>query len=543
MAEGETGPRGLGELLTGSDMSVGIDQIGDCCMFSDMDGDDDWEDIRERMIRDSCAYYAQEMLTTKITPQFPDGKFVVGPHHIKWDAIVALCRKICILAARGHGKTAYWTFAYPIWKADSIPNGTGYIFSDTQDQASKILETIKLEIEENPKLKHLLPRKRSKRRWGTRAIKLSNGHTIYARGYNTSFRGGHPDWIVIDDGLNDETMFSETTRNKQISTFVSAITPMLMAHTQIIIVGTPFFDGDLYTKIKNTPSYAFFEFPALDENDNPLWPEMYSKAALDEALVDMGPIAFTREYLCQPISDDMSLFPSYLFKGEPVEQPTVCLGMPRKFWAGMGIDTVAMGVDFALSASVKADWTVVFTMGMDKLGNRWIMDIRREQGMEYQHQLSLITEVARLYRPGVIFLESNQMQRIFGDELIRTTDLPIIEFTTGVEKHALDKGVPGLRIILENKKVRIPRGDEASVEMTNRWRDEMKCFTWKDGKLEGVGSNDDMVMSFWLCEQALQFGGLQFGFEGDSTGLPEEKPEEEDVDEYDDDDDGGDVPW
>ena len=88
------------------------------------------------------------------------------------------------------------------------------------------------------------------------------------------------------------------------------------------------------------------------------------------------------------------------------------------------------------------------------------------------------------------------MQRIFGDELIRTSDLPIKKFHTGVQKHSLDKGVPSLRVLLENGKFRIPRGDARSVELTDIWIDEMRSFTWHDGKLASVGGHDDTVMAY-----------------------------------------------
>jgi len=229
-------------------------------------------------------------------------------------------------------------------------------------------------------------------------------------------------------------------------------------------------------------------------------------------------VRFTREFQCEPIGDDMSLFPGWLFTGEPVEQPTVKLGMPKSFWDNIGVSAY-MGVDFAMSSTVAADFTVVWTMGVDKAGNRWIMDIQREKGLGFQDQLGLINSVARKYDPGLIFLEANQMQRIFGDELIRTTDLPIKQFITSAQhKNALDRGVPSIRVLLENKKFRIPRGDARSVELTDIWISEMRAFTWSDGKLQSVGTHDDTVMATWICDQAIRQGSFGFSFGADEDG-------------------------
>ena len=193
----------------------------------------------------------------------------------------------------------------------------------------------------------------------------------------------------------------------------------------------------------------------------------------------------------------------------------MCLGQSKEFWDSLGVSAF-MGVDFAMSTTVSADYTVIWTMGTDKLGNRWLMDVQREKGLGFQDQLSLILGTARKYDPGLIFLEANQMQRIFGDELIRTTDLPIKQFvTTAVNKNALDKGVPSLRVLLENKKFRIPRGDARSVEITDEWINEMRSFTWADGKLQSVGTHDDTVMACWICDQAIRQGAFGYSFGAD----------------------------
>jgi hypothetical protein len=180
--------------------------------------------------------------------------------------------------------------------------------------------------------------------------------------------------------------------------------------------------------------------------------------------------------------------------------------MPAKYWRAMDV-TIFMGVDFAISASTQADFTVIWLMGVDPRGNRWIIDIFKAKGMPYRMQRSKIIEYGRRYQPALIFLESNQMQRIFGDELVLDTDLPIKKFnTTGLEKHSLEKGLPSIRTLLEARKFRIPRGDERSVRLTNEWIGEMAAFIFDGGKVVSVGKHDDMAMACWICDQAIRTG-------------------------------------
>jgi intein/homing endonuclease len=419
----------------------------------------------------------------------------------------------------------FWSFAYPIWRAyNHRPGQTKgrhsiFIFSATAAQAEIILENIRTELETNPKLSHLVPTRKTLG-WSSRDLRLANGYWIRARGYGTKVRGGHPQDIVVDDGLNDETIYSPTVRQKQIDYFLSAIVNMVHPKGRIIVVGTPFTVDDLYGVLAENPAYTFRAYQALTQDGLALFPERYSLADLAAKKIEIGPIRFAREFLCQALHDDMSLFPHRLFIGDPVEQPLVKLGMPLAFWMEAGITSVYTGVDFALSANVGADFTVIFTIGLDGVGNRWILDIRRFHGMPYQEQKSQIIEVGRLYQPGLIVCEANQAQRIFGDTLITETDLPILCYTTGVEKHALDKGVPGLRILFENRKYRIPRGDARSVELTNQWAHELTAFTWHEGKLASLTGHDDLPMANWLCEVGIGRGAFTFSMGLDTMPDP-----------------------
>jgi hypothetical protein len=514
---------GLGEVFSNQEWDITDEELNERIVetVSNESADPGWDDVTWQMIQSSCAFFAQEVLRGPPEPPYL-GRFWINEHHEEWDDMLHESRRICVMAPRDHGKTFFFDFAYPIWQAVLNPGKSGFIFSSTQDQAKRILSDIIEEIETNPQLEFLIPKRKDK--WSANMIRLSNGHRIYARGFGTRVRGAHPCWIVVDDGLNDETAYSETVREKQINYFFTAITNMIIPGGQIVVVGTPFHNDDLYKKLAENDQYLFRRYVALNEaTKEALWPERYSYESLLIRKGEIGSLRFTREFLCSPIADEMSLFPSYLFKGAPVEQFQLRLGMPQKYWDEVGIAESYMGVDFALSSNVGADFTVVFVMGVDKNGNRWIMDIKRVKGLPYHEQLSLINQLGRRYRLALILLESNQMQRIFGDELIRETDLPVQKFNTGSEKHTLDRGVPSLRILLENKKIRIPRGDKYSVEQTDKWIEEMNAITFQEGKIQSVAAHDDTVMACWLCDQAIRAGGMNFTFGDEYVTKAKEK--------------------
>lgn len=501
--------------------------------------------LKDEMMRESCAFFASEILSGPQQAPY-NGRFIASEHHIAWDKLLESPR-LCVLAPRNHGKTYFFSFAYPIWKAFYGPGKEGYIFSATDKQAERILEDVKEEIETNPKLSHLCPANKIKN-WTSKRITLANGHTIRARGYGTKTRGAHPDWIVVDDGLNDEDATSEAIRTKHNDYFFQAITPMINPGGEIRVVGTPFHAADLYGELAQSTIYAFAKTPAIQADGTALWPERFCLNRKDLAILksrgiealcledvqeEIGSIRFTREFLCEPVSDSMSIFPKRLFHQGETLQYMLKLGQSREYYVeNCGVTSFYCGFDFAMSSSTSADYTVGIVVGVDTKGNRWVVDIQRHKGLPYGQQKGLINALGRKYDCDLIYLEANQMQRIFGDELIRETDLPIYKFiTSGVKKdngrqptgntHTMNKntlegGVPQLRVLFENSKVRVPYGDARSVNIVDIWITEMQAFTWLQGKLQGVGQHDDTVMAFWIANAAARTGGSM------STGVDED---------------------
>lgn len=456
-------------------------------------------------------------------PEAPyNGRFFVAQHHQEWSDLINKHKQLCINAARDSGKSYFYTLAYPIWQAERHPNRRGFILSGSQPQAERILLDIQNEIENNPNLKHLLPENRDRTMWSTKQMRLANGHEIYARGYGTKVRGAHPVWLVVDDGLNDEDAYSERVREKNINYFYSALRNMVVPGGQTIVIGTPYHQADLYAALSKNKQWHFARYPAIidynTKHERAMWPERYPLEALYKRREEIGNIRFAREMLCLPVADDMSLFPSHFFKGE-VELHHTKLGMPLEDWKHKGLKAIFVGVDFALSANVGADYTVIWTMGVDEKGTRWIIDIQREHGMSFNEQKQLIVDTAKKYKPALVYLESNQSQRIFGDELIRETDLPVKHFHTTAEKHELEKGIPALRLLFENRKIRIPKADSSAMGPTpvDVWMDEMRNMTFAQGKVMSTGSHDDTVMAFWICNKAIEAANFSFTFGSDAT--------------------------
>lgn len=524
-----------------------------------------WGRRYTRMLKLSLAFYASEVLRGPLNRDGQVTPFLLGPHHLRWSEIVYAKHRILSLAARDHGKSYFWCFAYPLWMADRVaPGRVGYIFSSTATTAADHLSKIRDELYgggenggPNPKLQHLLPLKIDSRN----RLKFANGSEIRARGFGTRVRGGHPLWAVADDVGNDEWIYSGTVREKAIDYFLSAIRPMIVPEGQLIVVGTPFHAQDLYATLERTGVYHTVKDPAISPDGVILWPQRYSAERLNSTRKELAnALRFSREYLCQPISDESSLFPNYLFEAPGIKQP-YSLGLPGEVWEEKGAIVYA-GVDLALSSSASADYFVFFALAVLPNGDRYIVDIVRRKGLGFQAQLDLIISLSKKYAAGLVFCEANQYQRVVTDEVIRTSDVPIKAFyTTGkrkvtslrlgmsqtysAAKNAFDQGVPSLRMLFENGKIKIPYAPD-SRPIIDQWIAEMRSFGWADGKLQGVGSHDDTVMAMWIADHAARVGSVSFSFgneeDEDAGNLAYEinDPDEDEIDFFGG---GGDDDW
>jgi hypothetical protein len=292
----------------------------------------------------------------------------------------------------------------------------------------------------------------------------------------------------------------------------------------VVAHNTPMHNADLYGKIEETGRYWVKDFPALNEDGEPLFPERYSKEALADKAQELGPTRFAREFLVRPLTDEASLFPSHLFTGSDVRLPYK-LGLPASYWEERGMLRY-VGVDIAISAEIGSDYFVIFTAAVDRHGKRWIVDIVRERGMPYQAQKDAIRDAYHKYLPEIIHIEANQAQRVWADDLTQENSLPIRKFFTSgtagsqpiqdwkkgmtqltVNKHHLDRGIPALRLSLENRRWRIPRGDERAIEMTDIWMGELQCMSLQDGKVVSVGEHDDTCLATWMCDTAIRLSG------------------------------------
>lgn len=476
-------------------------------------------------------------LTYFITSVLPD--FQLGWHHLEWGDLVHRYNKLCIEAARDHGKSYYFSNAYAAWqlykyskpkkmiysKRPSKSNSNrGYLFSFSLQQSVDLMEILKGTIEGNDILRErLFPDSRNSGAWASTNIVCKNGARLTCKGFGSSVRGAHPYWIVVDDGLKDNVIYSQLQRQKSIDYFHSVIMNMLVPGGQIIVVGTPFHASDLYGDLKSKSKAAtgsdkgwfVIEYPAIFPDGRILWSARWGFNDLMEKKTTQGNIIFSRENLCRPITNESSIFPLKILERSLLRMENYTLVRSRDDFP-MKFNKVVVGCDFAISSNVGADYAVFTVWGVDdETGERWLLYFYREKGKTFHEQMQVLKGINVRFRPDTFVMEQNVMQQIFVQESDKQ-GLPVVGHTTGIDKYDLKTGWPGLAIDFERGKIHIPIGDKYSQDVKDLIFTDLGSVAFTDHGLESVGEHDDISSSFWLAKLAANLitTGFKYTFLG-----------------------------
>jgi phage terminase large subunit-like protein len=450
-----------------------------------------------------CIFFGNRYFQHLITQNSP-------PFHLSLIDIVEHSGhdRISILAPRGHAKSTWLSIIYPIWKIATNREIKIIIVSDTGDQAGMFLRAIKDELEANERLIedfgtfYQKPASGSPNVWRAcdiTVIRYSRAKepTIVCGGTGKRIIGRRADLIIVDDPLNEENTENEKQRQKTLRWFRKTLTPIVNPDTgKIVVIGTRKHPQDLHSELGKNPRYRQFVFRALgDDGETPLWPERWPKERLLREKEEIGSLVFAQEYQNEPISEETAYF-----RREWIER---CLCSGSRMAAGYSGDMpvftgwdLSVVTDRARAEEHDTDYTVGITIALGDDGTRHVLDIYRERGLTPSQILDVMKTKAGNFKPTVIAIENNLFQSLYEQQLISTTDLPVVGHTTGREKMDVYKGVPSLSVLFENGKYRLPCGDERSRAMVDILANELVGL--------GVEAHDDTVMALWIAECAIR---------------------------------------
>lgn len=445
----------------------------------------------------------------------------LGWRNLEWGNLTQLYPWSSYLCGRGSGKTMCWSYAFILWRLWSYcrpvvwaPNTidnqnrkeTCYItnnFTLAKVQISKVRE----EIELNDLLKEKL-NPNNKATLGDTGIETETGSILHVRGKDSMIRGLHVGAVVCDDMPDESSLYSDEQREKIKELIKGTIEPIVEPYGYFIVCGTPYSSApnELYQVLKADKRFKVFEYPVIFPDGRPLAPDRYTFQQILDKKVELGTIVFNREYLVVPISDTSTIFPyEYLMRSiigmENVKFATSIDDYPIK------LKRVHIGVDFAISGNIGADYTVYTVWGVDAMNNYYLLTYYRGKGMSHNEQIDKIVQLNRLFMPQKIVCEANGFQSILS-ALARERGLRNIETFTTLEgnKKDLKLGWPSLSAMFERGQIKVPYAQGETKEAVDIMFGEFSSVTFKsdNGKLEAGSGHDDIVSSSFLAINSLR---------------------------------------
>lgn len=456
--------------------------------------------------------------------------FRMGWRNIEWGNMTQLFPWSCYLCGRGSGKSFFWSYAFILWRLwsycrpvpwrqNTVDNQnrkeTCYITS-TMTLAKVQIKKVREEIETNDLIAEKL-NPNNKASIGETGITTETGSTLHIRGKDGFIRGLHVGAALCDDMPDESSLYSDEQREKLKELLKGTIEPIVEPYGYFLVCGTPYSSApnELYQVLKADKRFYCFEYPVIFPDGRPLAPDRYTFDQILAKKEELGTIVFNREYLVVPISDSSTIFPyEYLMRStigmENIRFATSIDDYPIK------LQRVHIGVDFAVSGNIGADYTVYSVWGVDSMKNYYLLTYYRQKGMSHNEQIDKIVQLDRLFRPNKIVCESNGFQSILS-ALARERGLKNIETFTTTEgnKKDLYTGLPSLSAMFERGQLKCPYAIGETRQAVDLMFGEFSSITFKsdNGKLEAASGHDDVCMSTFIsinslreCEKEVQVG-------------------------------------
>lgn len=276
-------------------------------------------DICEHSFKSFCTYFLPKHFSSEF-----------GSFHleiIETLETLAPGRHLLALLPREHGKSTLIDFAYTIWNMCYRKKKHIGIVSTTAENAQKFLNKIRVELDNNLRIRYhfgdLVGKdvKGQKESWRVAHIKTTNQVIVFATAVGKSMRGTNeslpellsgyigrgrtgrpryknpksfrPDLLIFDDVIEDKHIKTRNTRDSLYNWFWDvAFNVPDSDRGNIIVVGTAIHDDDLVMRLwkdkEQTIAWKKIKRPACEGFDNkfipinPLWPEQWGKPDLNK---------------------------------------------------------------------------------------------------------------------------------------------------------------------------------------------------------------------------------------------------------------------
>ena len=341
-------------------------------------------------------------------------------------------RDICVISPRGHLKTTIFSVYFSLWKLYTEPKTHIMLVSSTVKQATDIMGTVQELIDDNELLREMIPTNRFES-WNKSEINTAWGGKLQVLPFNDTIRGHHVNYAIWDDIIRENKLSQEECKKL----FWAVGYPCTQTKKgKNIVVGTPLTFDDLLAEITGEdevgkplhPEFVWKKYSAVisDAEGNwikPLWEANFSLVELKNIRSAMGPLAFDREYLCNPFAGSAGVFTreiltSQLHADKRLSQTDGC--------------NYYLGVDVAISKAIKADYSAFSVIEKREDGLFYQIWIERIKGRSTKEQIERVRDLHQRLHFSTIVVEKRGISEGMVKDLLDDPELRsfVIPFTT-----------------------------------------------------------------------------------------------------------------
>lgn len=283
--------------------------------------------------------------------------------------------RLMLLVPPRHGKSELASKRFPAWFLGRQPNKQFLSVSATGDLAGDFGRDVR-NIIQSPEYRAvfettLAEDSQAKGKWHT-----VEGGIYYSIGIGGNILGRGGDVLLIDDPYSTmEEAQSELIRKKVWDWYTGTAYNRLMPGGSIVVINHRMHEDDLCGQLlaqqaAGGDKWEVVELPALDKDDQALWPEAYPKESLDRIRKNSQARFWSALYMQKPAPDDGDYFRAEWLR-------------PYTELPELKTLRVYGGSDYAVTSN-GGDFTCHVVVGLDPEGRMYLLDLWRRQASSEQ---------------------------------------------------------------------------------------------------------------------------------------------------------------
>ena len=376
------------------------------------------------------------------------------------------------LGPRGFAKSTVRVVIFSIVSLIEDPNDSILIISDTEFQAIHFMSEIKMILETNMELRLLYPYLAPGKKWTDKEItiigmtEIRKVANVTALGYGGALTGLHFKKIIVDDIVDFENSRTKYQRDKLLEWMGMTLRHMKKPGGEFHYNGTRYHPKDLYgIQLKAGIKTNEGSHRSHNEKSIALWPEFFpmKELMIIKSKPEMGSLRFNAQ-----MQNDVTLMAAgKMFKREYFQYFD-------KIPEGLAIYQTC---DLAVSLKQTADYFVILTFGINRIGDFYIINVYRAR-LSFKEQVSFLINNYHRWKALRIGIESTQCQVFLTQTVDERPDISARPLYPEVDK--VTRSIP-MQTKYENMKV----WHYSRMVNLEDFEDELTMFN--------EGEHDDMV--------------------------------------------------